>query len=108
MWVLAALSLVTVAQRLHSVRARRVPSTRCARPCPRASDDVHPRRSSQRSALGGPAGAADRPGLDLGYATGWRLVRAMPEFLARNAFDAGAWYAALGGGPEQLRRTWPG
>ena len=27
---------------------------------------------------------------DLGYAAGWRVVRAMPEFVARNAFDAGA------------------
>ena len=33
------------------------------------------------------------------------LVRAMPELLARNAFDAGAWYAARGGGPEQLRKN---
>ncbi len=42
---------------------------------------------------------------DWGYATGWRLVRALPEFVARNAFDAGAWYAAQGGGPEQLRKN---
>ncbi len=42
---------------------------------------------------------------DLGYAAGWRVVRAMPEFVARNAFDAGAWYAAQGGGPEQLRKN---
>ena len=42
---------------------------------------------------------------DLGYAAGWRLVRAMPEFMARNAFDAGAHYAARGGGPEQLRKN---
>ena len=42
---------------------------------------------------------------DLGYAAGWRLVRALPEFAARNMFDAGARYAALGGGPEQLRRN---
>jgi KDO2-lipid IV(A) lauroyltransferase len=42
---------------------------------------------------------------DFGYAAGWRIVRAMPEFLARNAFDAGAYYAARGGGPEQLRRN---
>jgi KDO2-lipid IV(A) lauroyltransferase len=42
---------------------------------------------------------------DLGYAAGWRLVRAMPEFMARNAFDAAAYYAALGGGPDQLRRN---
>ena len=42
---------------------------------------------------------------DLGYAAGWRLVRAMPEFVARNAFGAGAWYAAQGGGPDQLRKN---
>jgi lauroyl/myristoyl acyltransferase len=42
---------------------------------------------------------------DLGYATGWRLVRAMPEFLARNSFEAGARYASLGGGPKQLRKN---
>ncbi|MGK2882281.1 MAG: phosphatidylinositol mannoside acyltransferase [Mycobacterium sp.] len=42
---------------------------------------------------------------DWGYAAGWRLVRAMPEFAARNTFDAGARYAARGGGPEQLRKN---
>jgi KDO2-lipid IV(A) lauroyltransferase len=42
---------------------------------------------------------------DLGYAAGWRLVRAMPEVLARNAFDTGAHVAARGGGPEQLRKN---
>lgn len=42
---------------------------------------------------------------DLGYATGWRLVRAMPEFVARNTFEAGALYASLGGGPKQLRKN---
>jgi KDO2-lipid IV(A) lauroyltransferase len=42
---------------------------------------------------------------DLGYAAGWRVVRAMPEFAARNAFAAGALYAARGGGPEQLRKN---
>jgi lauroyl/myristoyl acyltransferase len=42
---------------------------------------------------------------DLGYAAGWRVVRALPEFAARNAFDAGARYAARGGGPEQLRKN---
>ena len=42
---------------------------------------------------------------DLGYATGWRLVRAMPEFLARNTFEAGALYASRGGGPKQLRKN---
>ena len=42
---------------------------------------------------------------DLGYAAGWRVVRAMPEFMARNTFDAGAYYAARGGGPKQLRKN---
>ena len=42
---------------------------------------------------------------DLGYATGWRLVRAMPEFVARNTFEAGALYASRGGGPKQLRKN---
>jgi len=42
---------------------------------------------------------------DLGYAAGWRVVRAMPELLARNAFDAGAIYASRNGGPEQLRKN---
>jgi lauroyl/myristoyl acyltransferase len=42
---------------------------------------------------------------DWGYAAGWRLVRAVPEVLARNAFGAGAHYVARNGGPEQLRRN---
>jgi len=42
---------------------------------------------------------------DLGYAAGWQLVRTMPEFAARNIFDAGALYAARGGGPDQLRKN---
>ena len=42
---------------------------------------------------------------DWGYAAGWRLVRAMPEPLARGIAGAGARYAARGGGPEQLRRN---
>jgi KDO2-lipid IV(A) lauroyltransferase len=42
---------------------------------------------------------------DWGYAAGWRVVRAMPESLARTVFDAGARYAARGGGPEQLRKN---
>jgi phosphatidylinositol dimannoside acyltransferase len=42
---------------------------------------------------------------DWGYAAGWRLVRAMPEFAARNAFDAGALVAARNGGPAQLRKN---
>ncbi len=42
---------------------------------------------------------------DWGYAAGWMAVRAMPEFAARAAFDAGARYAARGGGPGQLRKN---
>jgi phosphatidylinositol dimannoside acyltransferase len=42
---------------------------------------------------------------DWGYAAGWRLVRAMPEVVARNTFGAGAHYAARGGGPDQLRKN---
>ena len=42
---------------------------------------------------------------DWGYAAGWWLVRAMPEVVARNAFDAGAVYASRNGGPEQLRKN---
>jgi KDO2-lipid IV(A) lauroyltransferase len=42
---------------------------------------------------------------DWGYAAGWRLVRAMPELVARNTFDAGAHYVARNGGPEQLRKN---
>ena len=42
---------------------------------------------------------------DWGYAAGWRGVRAMPDRMARRMFDAGALYAAVGGGPEQLRKN---
>jgi lauroyl/myristoyl acyltransferase len=42
---------------------------------------------------------------DWGYAAGWRLVRAMPELLARKAFGAGAHFAARNGGPKQLRKN---
>jgi KDO2-lipid IV(A) lauroyltransferase len=42
---------------------------------------------------------------DLGYAAGWRLVRAVPEVVARNAFEAAAVYSSRGGGPEQLRKN---
>lgn len=42
---------------------------------------------------------------DAGYAAGWMMVRAMPEVVARNAFEAGALFAARGGGPEQLRKN---
>ncbi|MGA8548452.1 MAG: phosphatidylinositol mannoside acyltransferase [Mycobacterium sp.] len=42
---------------------------------------------------------------DWGYAAGWMAVRVMPEFAARNAFDAGALYASRNGGPAQLRKN---
>jgi phosphatidylinositol dimannoside acyltransferase len=42
---------------------------------------------------------------DWGYAAGWRLVRAMPDLAARNAFDVGALVAARNGGPQQLRKN---
>ena len=42
---------------------------------------------------------------DWGYATGWMMVRAMPEFAARNVFDAGARYTSRNGGPAQLRKN---
>lgn len=42
---------------------------------------------------------------DWGYAAGWRVVRALPDALARNAFDAGARYSARNGGPAQLRKN---
>ena len=46
-----------------------------------------------------------RTATDWAFATGWMAVRAMPEFAARTAFDAGARYAARQGGPDQLRRN---
>ncbi|GAF49218.1 KDO2-lipid IV(A) lauroyltransferase [Rhodococcus wratislaviensis] len=42
---------------------------------------------------------------DLGYAAGWRLVRALPEKAAVTLFDRGADLAVRNGGPEQLRRN---
>jgi len=42
---------------------------------------------------------------DWGYAAGWLTVRAMPEFAARNVFDAAALYASRSGGPDQLRKN---
>src|SRR6202007_421268 len=42
---------------------------------------------------------------DWGYAAGWRVVRSMPDMLARTTFDTAAFYASLGGGPEQLRKN---
>jgi phosphatidylinositol dimannoside acyltransferase len=45
--------------------------------------------------------------VDLGYAAGWRLVRAAPQALATRVFRAGADLAARRGGPgaAQLRRN---
>ena len=67
---------------------------------PQASDAPAPRVrvGDGRFSLGGQF-------TDLGYAAGWRVVRAMPELLARNAFDAGAIYASRNGGPAQLRKN---
>ncbi|WP_422749694.1 phosphatidylinositol mannoside acyltransferase [Mycobacterium sp. WMMD1722] len=42
---------------------------------------------------------------DWGYAAGWRVVRAVPDVVARTAFDAGARYSSRNGGPEQLRKN---
>ena len=43
---------------------------------------------------------------DLGYAAGWRVVRAIPEPVARKLFDAGADLASgRNGGPSQLRKN---
>ena len=43
---------------------------------------------------------------EAGYAAGWRLVRALPDGLARKLFDMGADFSASrGGGPNQLRRN---
>ncbi|OIN79952.1 phosphatidylinositol mannoside acyltransferase [Mycobacterium malmoense] len=42
---------------------------------------------------------------DWAYAAGWMAMRALPEFAARSAFDAGARYAARRGGPDQLRKN---
>ncbi|MFI6432833.1 phosphatidylinositol mannoside acyltransferase [Rhodococcus oryzae] len=42
---------------------------------------------------------------DLGYAAGWRLVRALPEGVAESLFNWGADRAARRGGPDQLRRN---
>jgi phosphatidylinositol dimannoside acyltransferase len=67
---------------------------------PQASDSPAPRVrvGDGRFSLGGQF-------TDLGYAAGWRVVRAMPELMARNAFDAGAIYASRNGGPAQLRKN---
>jgi phosphatidylinositol dimannoside acyltransferase len=52
-----------------------------------------------------PSQLVRRNATDWAYATGWMAVRTMPEFAARNVFDAGARYAARNGGPEQLRKN---
>jgi phosphatidylinositol dimannoside acyltransferase len=60
-------------------------------------------------AIGAPRRLASRlvteNATDWAYAAGWMAVRALPEFAARNAFDAGARYAARRGGPAQLRKN---
>ncbi|MFE3444469.1 phosphatidylinositol mannoside acyltransferase [Nocardia sp. NPDC059180] len=43
--------------------------------------------------------------VDLGYAAGWRLVRALPQRWATGLFDRAADRAARHGGPDQLRRN---
>jgi phosphatidylinositol dimannoside acyltransferase len=43
---------------------------------------------------------------DAGYAAGWRVVRGLPDGVARRLFDKGADFAAgRNGGPQQLRRN---
>lgn len=42
---------------------------------------------------------------DLGYAAGWRLVRALPQRWAMRLFDIAADRVARNGGPDQLRRN---
>ena len=103
MWLLAAASMVTCAQRLHTVRHSSGAATRCrrrkrqdrpSRDRPGRSETAWYRHLSVGSRLA-----------DWGYAAGWLTVRAMPEFAARNVFDAGALYASRNGGPEQLRKN---
>jgi len=66
----------------------------------------HPAKSnSDRGALVRSRGSWGGKLTDWGYAAGWRLVRAAPEFVARNAFSAGSQFAARNGGPEQLRKN---
>jgi len=57
------------------------------------------------SFLKGPRSLVTETTTDWAYATGWMAVRALPEFAARNAFDAGARYTARNGGPDQLRKN---
>ena len=115
MWVLAVASLVTLGQRLHT-RADVARSDGAAAKPDSAGErhrDVGATATPERSGIErdgtarGPRSGTSLGGhvTDWGYAAGWRLVRAMPELVARNAFDAGAHYAARGGGPEQLRKN---
>jgi phosphatidylinositol dimannoside acyltransferase len=55
--------------------------------------------------IGAPHRLVTRRATDWAFAAGWMAVRAMPEFAARTAFDAGARYAARHGGPDQLRKN---
>ncbi|GFG49416.1 phosphatidylinositol mannoside acyltransferase [Mycolicibacterium agri] len=74
-------------------------------PAGRQADDASaPRASGGDSGAGGGLSLGGRLS-DLGYATGWRVVRAMPDAVARNMFDAGARYFARNGGPVQLRKN---
>jgi phosphatidylinositol dimannoside acyltransferase len=57
------------------------------------------------NAVNAPRRLVTRTATDWAYAAGWMAVRAMPEFAARTAFDAGARYAARHGGPHQLRKN---
>src|SRR4051794_6820114 len=52
-----------------------------------------------------PRQVVTRAAADWTYGAGWMAVRALPEFVVRSAFDAGARYAARDGGPEQLRKN---
>jgi KDO2-lipid IV(A) lauroyltransferase len=56
-------------------------------------------------ALAAPRDLVTRTATDWAYAAGWLAVRSVPEFAARNIFDAGARYAARDGGPDQLRKN---
>jgi phosphatidylinositol dimannoside acyltransferase len=56
-------------------------------------------------AITDPRRLVSRTAKDWAYASGWLAVRAVPEFDARNIFEAGARYAARNGGPEQLRKN---
>ncbi|MEE2851397.1 MAG: phosphatidylinositol mannoside acyltransferase [Actinomycetota bacterium] len=71
-------------------------------PTPPGMKMIGAQRRLARRTLGRLTGGV---GTDWAYASGWMAVRAMPEFAARNAFEAGARYAARGGGPDQLRKN---